>query len=53
MSISDIHALSKAYYELDELNRKLCEYKIESEKIRKYNQDREPTRKNRFFLMIH
>ena len=50
MSISDIHALSKAYYELDELNSKLFDYKIESEKIRKYNQEREPFRKNRIFF---
>ena len=50
MSISDIHALSKAYYELDELNRKLTDYRIESDKIRKHDQELERHRKSRSFF---
>ena len=50
MSISDIHALSKAYYELDELNRKLADYKIESHEIRKHDQEAERHRKSRPFF---
>ena len=50
MGISDIHALSKAYYELDELNRKLTDYKNESDKIRKHDQGLERHRKSRSFF---
>ena len=42
MSISDIHALSKAYYELDELNRKLTDYKNDANEARKVYADSKP-----------
>ena len=42
MSISDIHALSKAYYELDELNRLMTEFKNDANKARQVYVDSKP-----------
>jgi len=45
MSISDIHALSKAYYELDELNRLMIEFKNDANKARESFVDSKPQQK--------
>ena len=45
MSISDIHALSKAYYELDELNRIMTEFKNDANKARQVYVDSKPQQK--------